>query len=111
MKIDAGLLADKFITALEENMKDQYDCFRTEVRDTGMFVCGVHKGEKWISERSGCPEISAFTSHALYTLYDAMDSIITSPTKTSSNPSRHSSSSSPYSDDELELFDDYEEYS
>ena len=108
MEIDVGNLADSFIVTLHENMKEQYNCFRTEVRDTGVFICGLHKGEKWLSEKSACPEISTFSYQALNTLYDAIDRLNPSVfTKTNSNLNKASSS---YFDDEFDLFADYEDF-
>ncbi len=39
-------------------------CFRTEVRDSGTFICGVHQSELWKDPRDSCPEI--------YTMMDFM---------------------------------------
>lgn len=84
MKIDVGSLTQDFSDILQANLKNQYKCFRTEVRDTGIFTCGVHKGDKWTSEKSDCPEVGIIMSQALYSLYDAIDSTISAPARSSS---------------------------
>lgn len=84
MKIDVGSLTQNFSDILQANLKDQYKCFRTEVRDTGIFTCGVHKGDKWTSEKSDCPEVGIIMSQAIYSLYDAIDSTISAHTGSSS---------------------------
>lgn len=120
MEIELESLADSFILTLQESLKEQYSCFRTEVRDTGVFVCGLHKGERWFSEKSGCPEISAFSVHAINSFWDSIDRLNppapvnpSAFTKANNKTNKASSlySGNFYSDDEIDLFEEYEEYS
>lgn len=85
MKVDVGNLTQDFADILQANLKEQYRCFRTEIRDTGIFTCGVHKGEQWTSKKSDCPEIGIIMSQAIYSLYEAIDSTIDAPVRSSSN--------------------------
>lgn len=40
-----------------ENTMGRMGCFRTEVRDTGIFICGVHmSGANWKKAETDCPD-------------------------------------------------------
>lgn len=51
----AKLLANFRRRVEEENGK----CFRTEVRSTGVFICGLHHTAIWADGVSTCPHLSA----------------------------------------------------
>lgn len=40
-----------------ENTMSRRGCFRTEVRDTGLYICGVHRsGASWKKADGDCPD-------------------------------------------------------
>lgn len=45
-----------FSAALKER---DGECFRTEVRDSGVFICGVHQKLKWEPTEDLCPDVDS----------------------------------------------------
>lgn len=69
--IDSEMVMETFLKSLEASLKDKYSCFRTEIRNTGVFCCGVHRGAKWIGKNSQCPDVSDILGLAITDLYEA----------------------------------------
>lgn len=54
-KKDANPLASRVRRKLRESLEaSQGACFRTEIRDSGVFICGVHQDAIWENESEGC---------------------------------------------------------
>lgn len=48
-------------------------CFRTEVRSTGDFICGIHQAESWTPSWAACPDILAMADLVESALYEVGD--------------------------------------
>lgn len=71
LQIEEFLMAELPRVFCEKYMADRM-CFRTEVRDTGFFVCGIHPGSgQWKKATRYCPEANdaaSLTEHVVYSL-------------------------------------------
>lgn len=64
MSISSSLIRSVLIEELIEDFRKLYEdrfgkCFRTEIRDTGTFICGIHQSSVWGDPESECPELEA----------------------------------------------------
>ena len=52
-----GNLIGELPRRLTDSIMETKGCFRTEVRDTGHFICGIHtNGGSWKKAGTACPE-------------------------------------------------------
>lgn len=57
------ILFEAFSVDLESKLMEERSCFRTEVRNTKHYICGVHTNSgSWDRSLSACPEIVANVS-------------------------------------------------
>ncbi len=62
-----------------EQTMERMQCFRTEIRSTGNFICGVHRSARlWDKPDDDCPdavEASEIAAEALWTLMGELKAI------------------------------------
>lgn len=69
----SSVLIEKFIEDFHRFYEERFGkCFRTEIRDTGTFVCGIHQSSVWDDPDSECPELEAI----LELIEDAFESSV-----------------------------------
>lgn len=73
-----GILLEAFSVDLESKLMEERSCFRTEVRNTKHYICGIHTNSgSWDHSLSACPEIVANVSsvefHVLNRLANLLD--------------------------------------
>lgn len=61
MSISSSLIRSVLIEKVIEDFRKLYEdrfgkCFRTEIRDTGTFICGIHHSSIWENSEDECPE-------------------------------------------------------
>lgn len=64
---------DTFPSQFVNSFMDEKGCFRSEVRDTGYHVCGVHTGAKWESPADSCPDAEYAADLAIGTILQILD--------------------------------------
>lgn len=62
MSISSSLIRSVLIEKVIEDFRSLYEerfgkCFRTEIRDTGIFICGIHQSRIWENSEDQCPEL------------------------------------------------------
>lgn len=73
-------IAQSFLQDFSKKFRQQAmqanHCFRTEVRDSGFFVCGVHRDKQWFGEKSDCPDVVATSKFAFEVLAELAPSYV-----------------------------------
>lgn len=71
------ILLEAFSDDLESKLMEERSCFRTEVRNTKHYICGVHTNSgSWDHSLSACPEIVASVSSVEFHVLNHLESLL-----------------------------------
>lgn len=83
----SSVLIEKVLEDFRRRYAEQFgECFRTEIRDTGVFICGVHQSRVWEDPEKDCEALEELCGLIEAAFNDSLDRSVAAPNP-SPNPS------------------------
>ncbi len=91
MSISTKLIRSVLIEKVLEDFRSLYakqfgECFRTEIRDTGVFICGVHQSRVWEDPEGDCAELEELCTLIEAAFAESLDRSVATPNPSPNPP-------------------------
>ena len=92
----SSVLIEKVLEDFRRRYAEQFgECFRTEIRDTGDFICGVHQSKVWEDPDEDCEALAELCGLIEEAFEDSLDRSVAAPNP-SPNPLIPPTKTSPF---------------